>query len=615
MFFSLELSDECLVVRDHFHIKNFEWPTQLGEHLYNRIKEHPEAALNCTTKEEYNYYVQKTYDALAAYPQHIAYFRSFFDNPRSIAKYAIMQVRGSLCTISSANAEQVHSSNEVHVPTKMIGIVTPEKHVQKLVARNDEWVKRDLLEQQELQLSRASFSQSMVPGSMEHDALITLARHPYENLFSRAYSKMSMYRAEQVHDSTSGEQVLTGTNIIHVSDDSIPPVFIPNGGRCPRPQCVAYDYQCVHEMVQDQKFCVTKWSTRWWSVDVYSAKFGDHGNHLEEEAASNHPATISPSNSSSSSETSQDQVVNAVQDTSDGATTSSSQSASVTIPPRVRVKQQRRSVRVPYRTLTSSFQVLAEDVRKRDPAISRMLHGFIVGATNILSDLSAGDAKPALNDLMTQTTNEFAAHQVGFPTPTSTSVQDLSEAASAPTGSTNDTKLGPVIRPPGPGGVKTCRILSSGEQRKPIARAKVGNACNYCGLKAGHNINTCPDRVEMGRFVPEGQFAQFSLDIATRESTRFTTVAIPHTCTPFLQLPPKVEWLCLHNYASYPSSEGSGFVTSDREETHFFCVTCVFENAAVDNLYEKCYVRSKAVCDWVTQFKYRSKRVLIGKSI
>ena len=244
-----------------------------------------------------------------------------------------------------------------------------------------------------------------------------------------------------------------------------------------------------------------------------------------------------------------------------------------------------------------------------------MMHCFIVGATNILSDLPAGDAKSSLMGLMSQTTAEFAAHQVGL-LPTSASVHDMSETASAaPTSSTNDTKLGPVIRPHGPGGVKTSRILSSGEQRKPIARVKVANACKYCGLRVGHNINTCPDRAEMGRFVPEGEFAQFSLDIATRESSRFTTVAIPHTCTPILQLPPKVEWLCLHNYASYLSSDGSGFVTSDREETHFFCVTCVFENAAVDEVYEKCYVRSKAVCDWIRQFIYRSKRVLIGKSI
>jgi len=54
-------------VRDHYHLKSSIWPKQIGENLHFQIKEHPEAALNCMTKEDYDFHVQQTYEALAEY--------------------------------------------------------------------------------------------------------------------------------------------------------------------------------------------------------------------------------------------------------------------------------------------------------------------------------------------------------------------------------------------------------------------------------------------------------------------------------------------------------------------------------------------------------------------
>ena len=65
IIFQSELEANCFIVRDHFHLKDSIWKTQLGESLYLQIKEHPEAALNCETKEEYDFHVKETHKALS----------------------------------------------------------------------------------------------------------------------------------------------------------------------------------------------------------------------------------------------------------------------------------------------------------------------------------------------------------------------------------------------------------------------------------------------------------------------------------------------------------------------------------------------------------------------
>ena len=121
-------------------LKNSIWPKQLSENLHYQIKEHPEVALSCTTKEDYDFHVQQTYEALAEYPLHASYFKKRFDKPKSIAKYKIMKVRVSLSTILSSNSESLDSSNESFMPTVTMGIMAPDICMYDLTKCNDEWV-------------------------------------------------------------------------------------------------------------------------------------------------------------------------------------------------------------------------------------------------------------------------------------------------------------------------------------------------------------------------------------------------------------------------------------------------------------------------------------------
>ena len=109
-------------------MKNTIWVEHVGDKLYLEHKTHLEGALNCTTKEEYDHNVAQVYEGFKSYPEFVKYFHGYFDDPSSIAKYSISMIRGGLCTITSAAAEQTHSSNENSLPTKCMGLVIPEKH-------------------------------------------------------------------------------------------------------------------------------------------------------------------------------------------------------------------------------------------------------------------------------------------------------------------------------------------------------------------------------------------------------------------------------------------------------------------------------------------------------
>ena len=82
---------------------------------------HSEGALN------YKDHLSMVFEGFVSYPKHVKYFKTYFDDSQSIAKYTISKIRGGFCTFTSAAVEQTHSSNEVAVPIKIIVIVRPEE--------------------------------------------------------------------------------------------------------------------------------------------------------------------------------------------------------------------------------------------------------------------------------------------------------------------------------------------------------------------------------------------------------------------------------------------------------------------------------------------------------
>lgn len=118
--------EKAQFVKDHYHLKTSVWRNHIGDVLYNKYRSVLEDALDCETKEVYDINAKKVYENFAAYPEYVKYFKKYFSDLASIARYHIMSICGSLGTISSAAAEQCHASNEWLIPTKIMGIASPE---------------------------------------------------------------------------------------------------------------------------------------------------------------------------------------------------------------------------------------------------------------------------------------------------------------------------------------------------------------------------------------------------------------------------------------------------------------------------------------------------------
>ena len=139
----------------------------------------PLAALYREDKESFDLHVNETYKALAGYPQHIKYFKGWFNNTRSIAKYEVMKFRGTicLCTVSvrTSNSEATHQSNEAQMPMKLMGIMSPEEHLPKLTEQLDQWIKHVLTQRGDWNYKIISRQSTMANGSIEMNAIDNLA--------------------------------------------------------------------------------------------------------------------------------------------------------------------------------------------------------------------------------------------------------------------------------------------------------------------------------------------------------------------------------------------------------------------------------------------------------
>ena len=419
-----------------------------------------------------------------------------------------------MTTISSSNAEATNSSNEAHHPASLMGIMTPEKQIHELILRSDHWIRRDRSENMKLVLHRASLGSKLDEDSMEYKALHTLAMYPFKSMFKKSLARMPEFTREPVHQTLdNGDKVEIGSRITHRTSDTMAgSVFIPKNGRCPEDQCVSADHQCIHEMVNDGEFDKWKWGTRWWSDDVYDKEFGVDGNHL----------MCTPCIDSDSSHPAVEPVAQHSQQGSGGEALLNNQPSlpnPITPPiPQPRKSRQRAKghENVTFKQLTNDFASLAEGVLKRDQRAARLLHGFICQAQIILSDSSKRQLSSEFLNLMADTKPDIEQLASVQAAPQLAEVSDPNQedgteaalfAQDPGPGKTSEAKklaptlptksehpppraasehLQPVVRPLGPGGRGTKRILSQGERPKKqkCSKPRGPQACGYCSKKS-----------------------------------------------------------------------------------------------------------------------------------
>ncbi len=129
-----------------------------------------------------------------------------------------------------------------------MGIVPPENQLLEMVKRTDEWTRRDYQLASELELDQARLSRGLSESCMEYKALFALYGYAFNKYFKKSHNRIHLYHKEEV---IGDRGILVGHDIIHCDSDG-PPTRILLGCRCPKPFCIAYDRQCVHELVNDK---------------------------------------------------------------------------------------------------------------------------------------------------------------------------------------------------------------------------------------------------------------------------------------------------------------------------------------------------------------------------
>lgn len=592
------------IVRDHFHLKKTIWKEHLGDQLFYKNMQLLFNVLESTTKKDYDANVEKVYTSLQAYPQHVEYFRSYFDKPQNIAKYCIMKIRGSLCTVTSSAAEQMHSSNESVVPTKIMGIVPPEEQLFEMVKRSDDWIRRDLEEDAELQLEQARLSKNMASGSAEFKALHALTRYWYNEYFVASWNRVQFYKKEKYVFDGTGE--VAGHEVTFVGgtgDGSINgPVRIPLGGRCPRDVCICMNIQCVHEMVVDEDFVLEKWGTRCWNDKTYNSRYGN-GHHLEAE-----PYCGAETNESTD-------ILNCV--------SVDKVECDPTLPPLIRAVDS--SQRVPklgsnssravssrdkptYNDLMNEFQLLASSVAKR-PELSRLLMGVINEATRIVHDTPACNAKSQMLTMAVTARDAMETVALGDTlSDTTMGILGMNESSDKDMSNVpiTATRRGSVGR--------NDYVRKKPRSETSSNRKKSPPGCGLCGLPGHRVTGRCDKRKEHGALLPRAEADSLVYEITTRSSPRFKNETIPVGAFVYEQVHPDTNFICIHSLATKEIPDKSIQVIN-REDTSYLCVTLIFELNVVIPSLKRCYVRASKVTQWIVKSDKNKGKVIICKDV
>ena len=496
-----------------------------------------------------------------------------------------------------------------------MGIMTPEVHMHELTKRNDEWVKRDISQKGKYQLIRASRGNNMPEDSVQKNALNLLSQFAYENWFEKAYIRLAEYSTTTIYEEDAdGHRVIAGNRVSHKNFDSdSQSLYIPKNGRCPKPWCVCHDIQCVHEFAIDKRFILNKWSTRWWSDGTYEATYGIYGNEFigkrNDPPKIDIPAKITSPERGNAQPTVQNQDI-----------PGDEQNIPQYIVPTPAYR--RRNKKVEFNELINMFSTLASDILNRSPLASQLLHGFICKTQQMISDLPSVKLDNGLSGLMTSTSNTIMQSLTGImDQEISGNSEERGEEGTADDISLlhppqpcqpNDLKcLPPTGRPTVPGRPQHKRFKGAAESRKPVSNLRKPRVCAFCS-RPKHTIATCEMRICLGRFLSVTEFQQYKHDLQSRGNTHFDTTTIKDGEQTVLQVPNQTKYLCIHGYAFMTNNDGSPFL-SDRAESHFLCVTYLYDKGVILDTYKKCYVSTGAVTIWIDHAKNRWRNLLVPK--
>jgi hypothetical protein len=251
------LNQECLneiglssahLIWDHYHLLNQIWPRKIAPQPFARIRRLLQWMLNASSEQMYKQAFETIRLELGENSAEVRYLERFYCEPERFAQYCIDKIEGNLGKVSSAHAEQNHSSISRYFSGKKSAMEVHFQICDLLKRQREINTKRD----------RLAKNQFYTRNVGDDDAKKVLSDHCYKNLWTVALHDSKNYQIiSSDRESATVQRIGYSASRVLRTDE-----------RCNCEHRFRYSIQCVHEIVvNDGKFDRMKFHPRHYQAD------------------------------------------------------------------------------------------------------------------------------------------------------------------------------------------------------------------------------------------------------------------------------------------------------------------------------------------------------------
>ena len=251
------IEDTCTLRGDYHHLLNVVWPETFGPHFYTKLKNHLMIMLVGTKKECEQAFMECS-NILCGDANLLKKLIDIHNNPSYYAGWWLSEIEGNLKLRGSVPAEQNHSSITAWFGKGANWQIAEQ--VKQLISRQRSMT-ADRRAQEAAWVQQFTVYRSPLGGPEgveEQLAMKTLSKWAFKNLYLVEKKRRKKYKPLRQEDNS----IIFFRIADH--DNTERPVVLRNGCRCSCPRRIAYEHQCVHEMIFDGGLNLSKYNARRW---------------------------------------------------------------------------------------------------------------------------------------------------------------------------------------------------------------------------------------------------------------------------------------------------------------------------------------------------------------
>jgi hypothetical protein len=259
----LGIKETCTLRGDYHHLINEVWPATFGTYLYHRIRGDLDRML-MGSKEEWLHSYHSAKKHLLHDAEKYSALEDIYNNHTHFAGWYLRKIEGNLHLNGSVPAEQNHASVAAHLGSGASWSVV--EHVVMLHKRQVHLTQIRRTKDIKSYVGTVKYKSSLrdQAGYDDEAAKKQLSRWAYKCLFQVEFER-SRKLQHKVYE-----------GMVYVwphgkTQDCEQLVVFEDGQKCSCSRRTGFVFQCRHELVQDGKFALDKYATRWLNRRTFNA--------------------------------------------------------------------------------------------------------------------------------------------------------------------------------------------------------------------------------------------------------------------------------------------------------------------------------------------------------